>query len=83
MTVGKIYCAKLIYENYKHVKKSGRKNKMVSLINSSIWTILRFYSDKNLYTSYCVKSESFCTGFQRDFFNTRLHLNSMVTFENS
>eukprot|EP00111_Clytia_hemisphaerica_P002564 TCONS_00007303-protein len=28
MTVGKIYCAKLIYENYKHVKKSGRKNKM-------------------------------------------------------
>ena len=31
MTVGKIYCAKLIYENYKHVKRSGRKNKMVSL----------------------------------------------------
>ena len=31
MTVGKIYCAKLIYENYKHVKRSGRKNKLVSM----------------------------------------------------
>lgn len=30
MTVGKIYCAKLIYENYKHVITSGRKKVMVS-----------------------------------------------------
>ncbi len=25
MTVGKIYCAKLIYENYKHLKKQGKE----------------------------------------------------------
>ena len=24
MTVGKIYCAKLIYENYRHLKKQGK-----------------------------------------------------------
>lgn len=32
MTVGKIYCAKLIYENYKQLKKKrledGKKNKV-------------------------------------------------------
>jgi len=32
MTVGKIYCAKLIYENYKHVKKAGRKSKTVKYL---------------------------------------------------
>lgn len=29
MTVGKIYCAKLIYENYKHLKKSAPKKTVV------------------------------------------------------
>lgn len=31
MTVGKIYCAKLIYENYKYIKKASRKNTLVGL----------------------------------------------------
>ena len=26
MTVGKIYCAKLIYENYRHLKKQGKES---------------------------------------------------------
>ena len=30
MTVGKIYCAKLIYENYKHLKKQGKDSFKVS-----------------------------------------------------
>lgn len=31
MTIGKIYCAKLIYENYKHMKKKRlEKKKKVS-----------------------------------------------------
>jgi len=34
MTVGKIYCAKLIYENYKHMKKSGKK-KLQGLSNGT------------------------------------------------
>ena len=27
MTIGKIYCAKLIYENYKHMKKKRLEKK--------------------------------------------------------
>ena len=34
MTVGKIYCAKLIYENYKHLKKQGKDSFKVSFHSS-------------------------------------------------
>lgn len=39
MTIGKIYCAKLIYENYKHIKKKRlekkKKVRRLSLIDNS------------------------------------------------
>lgn len=33
MTIGKIYCAKLIYENYKHMKKKRleKKKKVINI----------------------------------------------------
>jgi len=38
MTIGKIYCAKLIYENYKHMKKKRlekkKKVRRLSLIDN-------------------------------------------------
>lgn len=38
MTIGKIYCAKLIYENYKHIKKKRlekkKKVRRLSLIDN-------------------------------------------------
>ena len=40
MTVGKIYCAKLIYENYKHVITSGRKKALVSFFLDNISKML-------------------------------------------
>ena len=35
MTVGKIYCAKLIYENYRHLKKQGKDSFKVLIFSAS------------------------------------------------
>ena len=34
MTIGKIYCAKLIHENYKYLKRKGMPTERVSTSNS-------------------------------------------------
>ena len=35
MTIGKIYCAKLIYENYKHMKKKRLEKKKKVSVNAA------------------------------------------------
>ena len=59
MTVGKIYCAKLIYENYKHLKKQGKdsfkvnifflihlfnKNMLVEMLNKFLYFVNNFFN---------------------------------------
>ena len=41
MTIGKIYCAKLIYENYKHIKKKRleKKKKVRRLSLFKLWEL--------------------------------------------
>ena len=41
MTIGKIYCAKLIYENYKHIKKKRleKKKKVRRLSFFKVWEL--------------------------------------------
>ena len=35
MTIGKIYCAKLIHENYKYLKRKGMQTERVSTRNNN------------------------------------------------
>jgi len=35
MTIGKIYCAKLIHENYKYLKRKGMPTERVSIRNNN------------------------------------------------
>ena len=41
MTIGKIYCAKLIYENYKHMKKKRLEKKKKVNRSNNIFKIHR------------------------------------------
>ena len=48
MTIGKIYCAKLIYENYKHMKKKRleKKKKVRTMEHLFFVEITRTISDR-------------------------------------
>ena len=47
MTIGKIYCAKLIYENYKHMKKK-RLEKKKKVRDVAYFTLLVSYIRSSL-----------------------------------